>query len=125
MTYLTFEEYANLGGTLEEAAFVRNIDRCCLMIDNHTHGRFKDFVELPRELKILCRDLVEYISYNVVEKPALSSKSQSAGGVSESESYTVKTADEFASDIDAMLLDYLSQVKTVEGTPVLYRGARA
>lgn len=125
MQYLTFEEYANLGGTLEKTAFARNIDRCCLMIDNHTHGRFKDFVKLPQELKILCRDLVEYISYNVVEKPALSSKSQSAGGVSESESYTVKTADEFASDIDTMLLDYLSQVKTVEGTPVLYRGARA
>ena len=113
MQYLTFEEYANLGGTLEKTAFARNIDRCCLMIDNHTHGRFEDFVKLPQELKILCRDLVEYISYNVVEKPALSSKSQSAGGVSESESYTVKTADEFASDIDTMLLDYLSQLKTV------------
>ena len=33
MTYLTYTEYKEIGG-LDEAAFNRNIDRACAMIDN-------------------------------------------------------------------------------------------
>lgn len=123
MIYLTFEEYNELGGVLEETAFARNINRCCLMIDNHTNGRFEEFSKLPDELKLLCRDLVEYISNNIVDKPTITSKSQAAGGVSESESYATKTAEDFANDIENLMIDYLSQVKTKNGIPVLYRGA--
>ena len=34
MIYLTYTEYKELGGTLEETAFIRNIDRACGIIDN-------------------------------------------------------------------------------------------
>lgn len=122
MQYLTYEEYMEIGGVLDLTAFNRNIDRACGMIDNHTQGRLKAFETVPAEVKPLCRDLVEYITANVVDK-AVMSRSQSAGGVSESESYATKTADDFFFDVCQLMVDHLSQVKTATGVPILYRGA--
>ena len=123
MAYLTFEEYQQFGGdVLDSAAFNRNIDRTCAMIDGRTHSRLKCFEKIPKIVKIVCMDLVEYISTNSVAKPTLSSKSQSSGGVSESESYTVKTADDYLSDIER-IFEPLGEVNTANGTSLLYRGA--
>lgn len=124
MLYLTYDEYTRIGGTLDSAAFNRNIDRACGMIDNHTQGRLKAFAEMPPEVKPLCRDLVEYISANVVDK-AVTSRTQTAGGVSESVNYNIKTADDFFFDICGIMVDYLSQVHTKNGVPILYRGAQS
>ena len=41
MQYLTYEEYTEIGGTLDLAAFNRNIDRACGIIDNATHNRIE------------------------------------------------------------------------------------
>ena len=122
MQYLTYEEYTEIGGTLDLTAFKRNIDRACTMIDIRTQLRLEAFEDMPQIVKIVCADLVEYIATNAVEKPIVSSKSQSAGGVSESESYAVKTADDFASDIDR-IFEPLATVKTKNGVSILYRGA--
>lgn len=124
MVYLTYEEYLKIGGTLDIAAFNRNIDRAYGIIDNHTQGRLHLFAEIPQEVKPLCRDVVEYIAVNVVDK-AISARSQSAGGVSESISYVVKTADEYFFDLCQLMADYLSQVTTASGVPILYRGAQS
>ena len=122
MHYLTYNEYQSIGGTLTEAAFNRNIDRAELMIDRRTQKRLRDLESLPEEVKPLCRDLVEYIAENTVQK-AITSRSQSAGGVSESESYATLTAEEYAAKIDEMFADYLSTVYTKNGICVLYKGA--
>ena len=122
MQYLTYEEYTEIGGTLDLTAFKRNIDRACAMIDTRTQSRLEAFESIPQIVKTVCADLVGYIATNAVEKPIVSSKSQSAGGVSESESYAVKTADDFASDIDR-IFEPLATVKTKNGVSVLYRGA--
>ena len=122
MQYLTYEEYQEIGGTLEETAFNRNIDRACAMIDIRTQSRLEAFESIPQIVKIVCADLVGYISTNTVEKPIVSSKSQSAGGVSESESYAVKTAEDFANDLD-IIFEPLSVVKTSNGISITYRGA--
>jgi hypothetical protein len=45
------------------------------------------------------------------------------GAVSESESYAVKSADDFAYDLDRLFEEYLTEVKTANGISVLYRGA--
>lgn len=121
MNYLTFEEYQTKGGTLDLTAFNRNIDHACLMIDNRTQSRLLSFSEIPDVVKIACRDLVEYIAANTVEK-AVTSRSQSANGVSESESYAIKTAEDYASDLDR-IFDLLAEVKTLNGISILYRGA--
>ena len=122
MIYLTYEEYFEIGGTLDEAAFIRNIDRACGIIDNATHNRIECMAEVPQRAKALCRDLVEYLVENNGFK-VVTSKSQSAGGVSESEGYAIKTADDIYGDIQNLLYDYLGNEKTDNGTPLLYRGA--
>lgn len=123
MIYLTYTEYKGIGGTLEETAFNRNIDRACGIIDNATHNRIECMEEVPQRAKALCRDLVEYLARNNTNEIAVTSRSQSAGGVSESESYATKTADDIYGDIQNMLYDYLGNEKTDNGIPLLYRGA--
>lgn len=122
MQYLPYEEYIAMGGTLDKTAFDRNIDRACVMIDRRTQSRLKAFAEVPYEAKCLCRDLVEYITENAVNK-TITSRSQSVGAVSESESYAVKSAEDFAYDLDRLFEEYLTEVKTSNGISVLYRGA--
>ena len=122
MIYLTYDEYSAMGGICDLTAFNRNIDRACGIIDNATHNRIEGMAEVPQRAKALCRDLVEYLVENNGVK-IVTSKSQSAGGVSESESYANKTADDVYGDIQNMLYDYLGNEKDDKGTPLLYRGA--
>ena len=121
MIYLTYEEYSNIGGRLDLTAFNRNIDRACAMIDNRTQSRLECFEEIPQIVKVVCADLIDYISTNAVEK-VITSKSQSAGGVSESESYATKTAEDYSADLDR-IFEPLSIVKTKNGVSITYRGA--
>ena len=121
MIYLTYEEYLNIGGICDLTAFNRNIDRACGIIDNATHNRIEYMDDVPQRAKSLCRDLVEYLVENNGDK-IVTSKSQSAGGVSESESYATKTADDVYSDIQNMIYDYLLNVTDDNGTSLLYRG---
>ena len=122
MTYLTYDEYTEIGGTLDLTAFNRNIDRACGIIDNATHNRIEGMAEVPQRAKALCRDLVEYLARYSTSDMVVSSRSQSAGGVSESESYATKTADDVYGDIQNMIYDYLLNVTDDNGTPLLYRG---
>ena len=122
MIYIDFEEYKEIGGVLDLTAFNRNIDRACGIIDNATHNRIECMAKVPQKVKAVCRDLIEYLVENNTTK-IVTSKSQSAGGVSESESYATKTADDIYGDIQNMLYDYLGNEKTDNGIPLLYRGA--
>ena len=122
MTYLTYEEYSNMGGVLDITAFNRNIDRVCGIIDNATHKRIECMSAIPQSVKALCRDLVEHISANSTSEKLVTSRSQSAGGVSESESYEIKSREEIQADIDNIIADYLTAETDDNGTPLLYRG---
>ena len=122
MQYLTYEEYQEIGGTLDLTAFQRNIERACTMVDLRTQSRLEAFESIPQIVKIVCADLVGYIATNTVEKPIVSSKSQSAGGVSESESYSVKTADDYLADLER-IFEPLGVVNTANGIRIDYRGA--
>ena len=121
MNYLTYDEYQEIGGVLDLAAFYRNIHRACAMIDIRTQSRLEQFEEIPVMVKSVCRDLVEYITTNTVEK-TVTSRSQSAGGLSESESYATKTADDYSADLDR-IFEPLAVVKTKNGISITYRGA--
>ena len=123
MIYLTYDEYSAMGGICDLTAFNRNIDRACGVIDNATHNRIDDMSEVPQRAKSLCRDLVEYLARNGTTENSVTSRSQSAGGVSESESYATKNADDVYGDVQNMLYDYLGNEKDDKGTPLLYKGA--
>lgn len=122
MQYLDYQEYVSIGGICDATAFNRNIDRACGIIDNATHNRIEYMAEVPQRAKALCRDLVEYLARNDTTEIAVTSRSQSAGGVSESESYATKTADDVHGDIQNMIYDYLMAETDDNGTPLLYRG---
>jgi hypothetical protein len=123
MIYLTYDEYTGIGGTLDLSAFERNIYRVCGMIDNATFCRIEKMSKVPENAKHLCRDLIEYLVRNNVTDLTVTSRSQSAGAVSESESYAVKTADDLQNEITGMIYDYLGSCYDDNGTPLLYRGA--
>ena len=122
MIYLTYDEYSAMGGICDLTAFNRNIDRACGIIDNATHNRIECMADVPQRAKALCRDLVEYLARYSTSDMVVSSRSQSAGGVSESESYVTKTDVELQADIDNMIADYLMAETDDSGTPLLYRG---
>ena len=122
MQYLDYQEYISVGGICDTTAFNRNIDRACGIIDNATHNRIECMAEVPQRAKALCRDLVEYLARYSTSDVVVSSRSQSAGGVSESESYATKTAEDVYSDIQNMIYDYLLNGTDDNGTPLLYRG---
>ena len=123
MQYLTYEEYTEIGGTLDLTAFKRNIDRACGFVDLHTKSRLQSVLEVSPRTKACVRDLVEYLANNVSGAKAVTSNSQSAGGVSESESYATKTDDEINAEMLNIVYDYLATEKDDNGTPLMYRGA--
>jgi hypothetical protein len=123
MQYLTYEEYTEIGGTLDLTAFKRNIDRACGFVDLHTQSRLQSVLKVSQRVKACVRDLVEYLANNVSSGNAVTSKSQSAGGVSESESYANKTTDELNAEMLCVVYDYLISEKDDFGTPLMYRGA--
>ena len=123
MQYLTYEEYTEIGGTLDSTAFKRNIDRACGFVDLHTKSRLQTVLEVSQRAKACVRDLAEYLANNVSGAKAVTSKSQSAGGVSESESYATKTDDEINTEMLNIVYDYLATETDDNGTPLMYKGA--
>lgn len=123
MQYLTYEEYTEIGGTLDLTAFKRNIDRVCGFVDTHTFGRLQKSSSVSRMVKACVRDCIEYLASNVSSGKAVTSKSQSAGGVSESESYATKTLDEVNAEMFNIVYEYLANELDVDGVPLMYRGA--
>lgn len=123
MQYLTYEQYQSMGGELNETAFLRHIDRACGFVDLHTKSRLQSVLEVSQRAKACVRDLVEYLANNVTSGKVITSKSQSAGGVSESESYETKTNDEINCEMLNIVYDYLATEKDDCGTPFMYRGA--
>lgn len=123
MIYLTYDEYLEIGGTVDLTAFNRNIARASGMIDNATFCRIEKMSKVPDNAKHLCRDLIEYLVRNNVTDLTVTSRSQSAGAVSESESYAVKTVEEAQEEITRMIYDYLGGCFDDNGNLLLYRGA--
>ena len=122
MIYLTYDEYVGIGGTLDLTAFNRNIARASGMIDNATFCRIEKMSDVPENAKHLCRDLVEYLANDFGSSKQVSNHSQSAGGVSESESFVIRSIEERAGEVDDMVKDYLLNIVDNNGTPLLYRG---
>lgn len=123
MIYLTYDEYVRIGGILDLTAFNRTVTRVSGMIDNATFCRIEKMSKVPENAKHLCRDLIEYLARNNVTELTVTSRSQSAGAVSESESYKVKTSEEMQEEISKMIYDYLGGCFDDNGNLLLYRGA--
>lgn len=123
MRYLTYEQYSNIGGTLEKSAFERVIFAACAIVDYYTQCRLQENASENEKVQYCVRDLCEYIdANNDVKYKAITTKSQSAGGVSESESYAQKSSDDVRNDMYDVVCMYLSAEVDNNGTPLMYKG---
>lgn len=126
MRYLTYDEYVAIGGEIDQAAFERNIDRACAIIDRFTQNRLQAVITPSDRVRACIRDIVEFVTYNnAIGNDIVASRSQSAGGVSESESYVTRSAAENTELVGNIISDYLSSETDDKGTPLLYRGCMA
>lgn len=125
MRYITYCEYKNIGGVLNEAAFNRNVDRACGVLDKYTYGRCRELSEIDIKIKALCRDLIEFLhTRNRSEEMMISSESQSAGSVSESISYNSRSVEDVEQSMVSLITEYLSTETDDVGTPLLYKGCK-
>lgn len=122
MLYLTYEEYQSIGGVVDESAFKRYIFKACSIIDKETFNRVEKESIVPDCVKYLCRDLVEYFSNHDSTEKNISSKSESAGVISESVSYVNKSAKDISEEIERTLSDYLDSSTNSNGVAWRYRG---
>ena len=57
--YLTYEEYQDLGGTLEEVPFNELEYECEKIIDSMTQNRLKKTNDIPQEVKMLENKMIQ------------------------------------------------------------------
>lgn len=61
MMYLTYTEYLNMGGTLEETRFTLFEFQAEAQVNHATFSRLKGDTSIPKEVKLLIRYLVDLI----------------------------------------------------------------
>ena len=113
--YLTFDEYKQLGGSLDEAAFNKYAYAAKAKIDYETHGR----ITVPSEAVKQCMiRLIEIFEKSDVTKDGVASFSHD--GLSQT--FTKPTAEEFDGSASKVIKEYLAYETDENGVPLLYRG---
>ena len=122
--YLTFENYIELGGTLNETPFNILELEAQKNVDKYTFGRLQNLEEQIPEVKICIFKLMElidtYSSYENQDK-AISSESTDGYSVSYNQA-TENVSKAKISEIKAIIKTYLAECKLPDGTPYLYMG---
>lgn len=124
MAYLTYEEYRQMGGSLDNAAFAAAERKARYLINAQAGGstgeRIAALPELPQAVRDCTFELAELIADNSGRQ--ISSESQSQGGTSESVSYVAKNEEEITAELEGVIYNYLIGVM-YKGVSVLYWGA--
>lgn len=131
--YLEYEEYQNMGGTLDIATFLDLEREAEAEINWLSFSRLKKETVIPQEVKDCCYKLLQILQQkqlaytvgqaeNSVNSPAIAS--QSNDGVSIS--YNTMNASEIVQGAKATMHDvikmYLDSTRTADGRKLLYRG---
>lgn len=132
--YLTYAEYQDMGGTLDETTFEEFEFEARCKVDWWTFNRLKNEEVYPEALQRCMYKLIKLIQ-QTQQAAALdgeSSDSASSAGIASysndgvSISYNVMSASQAAElaskEIDACICQYLGDVKNSLGQKVLYRG---
>jgi hypothetical protein len=122
--YLTYDEYQELGGTLDEAPFNLLEFEAQKNIDKYTFGRLKNLNEQINEVKLCIFKLIQLINtYSTYENQNKSISSENTDGYSVS--YNQATENVFKAKINEIkdiIKTYLSECRLEDGTPYLYVG---
>lgn len=119
---LSYIEYLEMGGCLDEAAFLSAQRKAEYFLNAQCGGRtgerIRKLESIPQAVKDCVFELVEF-SELIAEKQ-IASESQSQGGASESYSYVTKTE----SELEAQRIRIVEEILTGGGLGYfLYRGA--
>lgn len=124
--YLTYDEFVNMGGTLDKAAFNQLNRKSEYLINAQGNGKTGERISLlsplPQAVKDCTFDLIMHLSENKFDGSKIQSESQSLGGQSESFSYTTLNKSEATEETNNIIFDYLYSVK-IDGVSILYLGA--
>lgn len=82
--YLSYEEYMELGGTLEEVPFNELEYECRRIIDSRTQNRLKNADKIPEEVKMLENKMIQTLQgyYVSLEKAQSGVASENTDGYS-------------------------------------------
>lgn len=125
--YLTYAEYIELGGTLEEVPFNELEFECRKIIDSRTQNRLHSATEIPDEVKMCEFKMIDtLVSYSASKEQAQSSvkKSENIEGYSA----TYLTSNEIQQLITTQIADIQELVSTylfgviVNNEHILYCG---
>lgn len=123
--YLEYDEYIELGGTLDQTPFSLLEYNARMKIDERTFGRLKGLEEEPQEVKLCVFSLIRILdSYSSYTENNKSIASESTDGYSVSYKGASKEITEAMNkEIEDIINTYLSNV-LVDNIPVLYRGVK-
>ena len=124
--YLTYVEYKELGGTLDEPSFKLLEFEARQIIDKYTFGRLKELITQNQEVKLCDYKLISTLnSYTTLDNQKHGIASESIDG------YSITYTDTNSSVIEAkndqlrdIVKTYLVDCKLADGTPYLYVGVK-
>lgn len=122
--YLSYEEYIELGGTLDEAPFNILELEAQKNIDKYTQGRLQNLEQQINEVKVCVYKLIVMLdTYSIYEKQNKSVLSENIDG------YSIRYSDATESiskakinEIKGIIRTYLAECSLEDGTPYLYMG---
>jgi hypothetical protein len=108
--YLSYSEYVDMGGVLDETAFSLLAKKAEYHINAQASGmtgaRIKRLCEVPECIKECVYELVSLFNLNKSNDRQIASESQSQGGTSESISYVQKTDEEISLQAENIICDF-------------------
>lgn len=130
--YLTYDEYIELGGKLEETPFSLLEFNARKYIDKYTFGRLIELEQQSQETKLCEYEIINKLgNYNTSSASGESATnrniaSESIDGYSVSYANTITSVSQIEqgkeTEIQNTIYTYLATSKLEDGTPYLYRG---
>lgn len=122
--YLTFEEYKDLGGTLNETPFNVLEMEAQLNVDNYTFGRLKNLEEQKPEVKLCINSLMTKLQgYAKSNNRDTTISSENTDGYSVTYAgITSELTKAQKKEVKNIIETFLGECKLDNGTPYLYLG---
>ena len=133
--YLTYDEYQDMGGTIDEALFDTLRLDAQAYIDWHTFNRLWDETEIPERVKICMYQLINLLT---VTNNAIAPNVQSTGGINVNAQISTQSNDGVSTtyavlsgemlyekakkEVDSCIDRYLAGVVNSAGRKLLYKG---
>lgn len=121
-TYLTYDEYKQLGGTLAQVDFVLAEFKARKRVDGQTLSRVQNMQTVPQAVKMCCIAIIAVESKAGFETQAVTPTVASFNTDGYSQTFSRISAEETETGLNNIVRTYLQGEFDDNGTPLLYRG---